>query len=535
LQEAQEELNIRRDIQVFGTDIDRAAIEKAREGLYLQNITADVSEKRIKRFFEKDHIHYRVRKGVRESVVFAVQNLLKDPPFSRLDLLVCRNLLIYLEAKAQKRLLPLFHYALKPGGTLFLGSSETIGDFTDLFIPLQKKWNFYRKVDVIPALQLAVHFPIGGKDMANALERARTGADSMDVSEPAVAQATENLLLENHTPACVVVNRRGEINYVHGRTGKFLEPAQGRMSVNIVDMAREGVRFDLAAALRKVASSGEIITRQGLRVKSNGDSLNFNLMVKPLGKPESLKDMIVVIFEEIPVERQLGNSKNKKTALEGASSQRVIDLEREMAKVQQDHRTAMEELETSNEELKSVNEELQSSNEELQSTNEELESSREELQSLNEELTTVNAEHHDKITELSQAYDSITHVLNCTRIAIVFVDNQLNVMRFTQEATRLINLIDADIGRPLTHISTNLDYPLLLDDIKTAVGDIEVLERQVITKDGHRYSMRIAPFRDQKGRNEGAILTFINADGWPGAGNSGRETGGTDESITTGT
>jgi two-component system CheB/CheR fusion protein len=285
------------------------------------------------------------------------------------------------------------------------------------------------------------------------------------------------------------------------------------MSVNIVDMAREGLRFELAAALRKVASTGETVFREALQVKTNGNLLGFNLMVKPLGEPESLKDMIVVLFDEIHEIPKTGVAKKKKTMTTDVSTQRVIDLERELAKVQQDHRTAMEELETSNEELKSVNEELQSSNEELQSTNEELESSREELQSLNEELSTVNAELHDKIQELSQAYDSITHVLNATRVAILFVDRNLNVLRFTQEATKLINLIEADIGRPLTHISTNLEYDTLLDDIRKVIRDIVVLEHGIMTQDNRKYMVRIVPYRDQKGQLDGAIVTFINING----------------------
>jgi len=510
--ECLDELGIRRDIQVFGTDLDHTSIEKAREGVYPENIAADLSLERLKDFFEKENTNYRVRRAVREPVVFAAHNLLKDPPFSRLDLLVCRNLLIYLEPKAQKKLLPLFHYALKPGGVLFLGSSETVGEFADLFTPVHKKWSVYRRVDVSPALQPIVEFPTGGKAVATAVERALAGQQPVEAGDTAVASATARLLLEMHTPGCVVVNPRGEINYVHGRTGKYLEPAPGRMSVNVIDMAREGLRFELASALRSVVSSGETMRREGLRVKTNGGFQDFNLTVKPMAKPEELKSMIVILFEEVSPHRVRRQRKKKGEFASDTGVARTAELEREIARVQQDHRIAMEELETSNEELKSVNEELQSSNEELQSTNEELESSREELQSLNEELSTVNAELHEKIVELSQSYDTINYVLNSTGIAILFVDRDLTVMRFTREATKLINLIGSDIGRPLTHISMNIEYQRFVDDIRAVIVEQKMVEEEIRTHEGHAYSTKIMPYRDQKGQVTGAVITFINMD-----------------------
>lgn len=514
IMECLEEMGVRRDLQVFGTDLDTTAIEKAREGLYPENIAADITPERLKRFFEKENNHYRVRKEVREPVVFAAHNVLKDPPFSRLDLLVCRNLLIYLEPKAQKKVLPLFHYALRPGGVLFLGTSETVGEFTDLFTPVYKKWSIYRRVDVSPALQPIVEFPTGSKATASAVERALANQPLAEIGDSAVAEATARLLLDMHTPPCVVVNRRGEISYIHGRTGKYLEPAPGRMSVNVIDMAREGLRFELASALRKAASTGETMRREALRVKTNGDAHDFNLVVKPLGKPESLKNMLVVLFEDLPAVPKKKTRRKKGECATDLVSERTIELEREIARLQQDHRIAMEELETSNEELKSVNEELQSSNEELQSTNEELESSREELQSLNEELSTVNAELHEKIVELSQSYDTINHVLNSTGIAILFLDRDLHVLRFTREATKLINLIDADIGRPLTHISAQFDSEPFMSNIQQAFVTQKAVDKALITRDGRRYSTNIVPYRDQKGAVSGVVITFIDLDGF---------------------
>ena len=505
LVECLDELGIRKELQVFGTDLDRLAIEKARNGRYPENIAADLTPQRLERFFQKEGSGFEVRKRVREPVVFAGHNVLKDPPFSRLDLLVCRNLLIYLEPRAQKKVLPLFHYALKPGGVLFLGTSETVGEFADLFAPLSKRWSVYRRMDVSSAQQPVVDFPTRGRPRMEAARQLLSRPS--DPGDFALAEATSQLILESYSPACVVVNRRGEINYIHGRTGKYLEHGQGRMSVNVVDMAREGLRFELASALRNVATEGGAIRKEGLRVKTNGSFQDFNLIVKPLGKPESLKNMIVVLFEDIPAPKKPRSRKNNSS---DTVTERTIGLEREIARLQQDHRIAMEELETSNEELKSVNEELQSSNEELQSTNEELESSREELQSLNEELSTVNAELHEKIMEISHSYETINHVLNATGIAILFVDRNLNVQRFTREATNLINLIDADIGRSLTHISMRFDSGSFSDDIRQAITKPGIMEMVLTTREGRCYSTRIVPYRDQNGQVTGAVVTFTD-------------------------
>ncbi|MFZ2444896.1 MAG: CheR family methyltransferase [Syntrophobacteraceae bacterium] len=501
--EAAEELKMKADFQIFATDIDNLAIEKAREGAYLHNIEVDVAPDRLRRFFNREDGGYKVRKLVREPIVFAVQNVLKDPPYSKLDLIVCRNLLIYLEPKAQKKVLPLFHYVLNRGGVLFLGTSETIGTFTELFSFVNKKWNVFQKIGTESAFRPMIDFPSREKRLQGEC-RAMAGD-----AQPTVAQAIQKILLEEHTPLCVVVNRKGEIVHIHGRSGKYLEPAPGSPSLNIIDMAREGLRFELAAAIRKVTSGNEEVTRKALRVKTNGDYHYFDLRVKQMGEREPLRELFMIIFEEMaappecPLHEEHGD--------QGDSDQRIAELEGELEKLQQDHRSAQEELETSNEELKSLNEELQSSNEELQSTNEELESSREELQSLNEELTTVNNELHEKVDQVSQSYEGMNDVLNGTRIAFVFLDEHLMIRRFTDEASRLINLIETDIGRPLSHVSTNLLYSGLYEDLRKVLRTLDSLEREVQTNDGHWYLMRIMPFRTQI-RIEGLVLTFVNID-----------------------
>jgi two-component system CheB/CheR fusion protein len=502
--EAAEELKIKPDFQIFATDIDDVAIEKAREGAYLHNIEVDVTNERLRRFFTRENSAYRVRKLIREPIVFAVQNVLKDPPYSKLDLIVCRNLLIYLEPVAQKKLLPLFHYVLNRGGILFLGSSETIGTFTELFSFVNKKWNVFRKTGVDSALRPMIQFPSREKR-----SQGEQLAIAGDAGKPTIAQKAQKILLEEHTPVCVVVNQKGEITYIHGRSGKYLEPAPGTPSLNIIDMAREGLRFELAAALRKVASGDETITRGALRVKTNGEYHYFNLRVKPMGERESMRGLFMILFDEMPAPPEC--PLHVEHGDHDDSDRRIAELERELEKLQQDHRSAQEELETSNEELKSLNEELQSSNEELQSTNEELESSREELQSLNEELTTVNAELHEKVDQVSQSYEGMNDILNGTRIALIFLDMNLMIRRFTDEASRLINLIETDIGRPLSHVSTNLQYSALNENLRKVMRTLDPLEREVQTIDGHWYIMRILPYRTRIGI-EGLVLTFVNID-----------------------
>lgn len=508
IMESLEELGTTRDLQIFGTDLDQRAIEKARNGVYPENIAADVSPARLDHFFEKENGDFRVKKFIREPVVFSVHNILKDPPFSKLDLLVCRNLLIYMEQKAQKKILPLFHYSLKAGGVLFLGSSEAVMGPGDFFVPIDKKWKIYRRVDVSPAPQPIIELPTGATVAQRAIERALMGQTSAEIGDLGIAEATERILLEVHTPPCVVVNLRGEILYIHGHTGKYLEPAPGVMSANVVEMAREGLRFQLASALRKVKSTGETIKKEQLRVKNDGGFQELNLTVKPMGHPEAFKSMIVIIFEETPPAKPK-LEKNAKT-ISDAIADKTIELEREIGRLQQDHRTALEELETSNEELKSVNEELQSSNEELQSTNEELESSREELQSLNEELSTVNAELNDKVQELSKSFETINQILNSTKVAIVFVDRDLKVLRFTREAQQLINLIALDIGRPLSHISVNFDRASFFDDVRRAISEDKILEMDMNTRDGQWYAASIVPYKEQKNEITGAVITFVN-------------------------
>jgi len=509
LNECLEEENRERKVQVYGTDIDAKAIEKARQGVYLKNIAADVSAERLERFFSQEGDYYQIKREIREQVVFAEQNLLRDPPFSSLDLLVCRNLLIYLKPEAQSKLIPLFHYTLKKDGILFLGNSETVSRHPELFETVSKQFSIYRKKDNIITPQL--DFPTGKIRPESDFEDRIVGQKE-EPEHPSVAQAAEQVILKEHTPAFVIVNHGGELVHVHGRTGKYLEPAEGKPTLRIIDMAREGLRYAMLSALRRATDQDAPVHEKGLRVKTNGDYQWLDLTVKKL-RQAPLKDCMMVVFEDVKPPRPTGKEEEQEPeSATGNGTRREAELEREITRLRHDYRGAMEELESSNEELRSVNEELHSSNEELQSTNEELESSREELQSLNEELNTVNSELHGKVEQLDDAYAAITNVLNSTRIAIVFLDNELRVRRFTEEAAQLINLIKSDIGRPLDHIKHNLDNDSLTEKAREVLKTLATYEDEVQTSDGHWYRMTIMAHRTAENVIEGVVLTFVNID-----------------------
>jgi two-component system CheB/CheR fusion protein len=505
LKEYNDEKNVSADIQVFGTDIDRKAIEKARTGAYLENIAADVSPERLKRFFDKQGDHYRVKSAIREPVVFAEQNLLRDPPFSNLDLLVCRNLLIYLKPEAQNKLIPLFHYTLRPHGILFLGNSESIGRFPELFEPLGKKHSLFRKKET--ALRPQVQFPAQRYEPAP--ERKRQGPSEEPAGAQTMAEAVDALLLAEFTPACIIVDSSGEIVYTRGRTGKYIELAPGKPLLNMAEMAREGLRFVLLAALREARSKKEPVVSRGVRVKTNGENQWVDVTVKPINRPPMGETFIVAFHDRRAPEDATADAGDDDGAQRDAG--RIDQLEQELSRAQQEYRGAMEELESSNEELRSTNEEMQSANEELQSSNEELESSREELQSLNEELNTVNSELQNKMQELHESYRAVTRVLDSTRIAMVFLDQKLRIVRFTQAVTELIKLIDTDTGRPLDHIADNLKIENLPEMAAKVLKTLSPVESEVATDDGHWYRMNIMVQR-RKNHLEGLVLTFVNID-----------------------
>ena len=511
LHECMVELKLRFNIQIFGTDIDEEAIDTARAGLYPASILADVNAERLKRYFTKeDSGQYRIKKPVREMLVFAVQNIIQDPPFTKVDLLCCRNLLIYLGPEPQKKLLPIFHYSLKPGGILFLGSSETVGQAVDLFAVLDKKWKIYRKKPSATAGLGALELPV-----APALRNPPASEHPEIIrraEEISAIQLLETILKQSATPPCSVIDDVGNVIYIHGRTGRFLEPAEGRASVNILQMARPGLKKELASAIREVSVHKQESVYRGLRVEYDGGQLFMDLKVKPILEPRCLRGMMMVLFEETPVAGKTKRTEPTPVASKG-KSRKVEELEKELGHTREDLQTTIEELETSNEEIKSANEELQSTNEELQSTNEELQTSKEELQSLNEEAATVNAELQSRIDELSRVSDDMKNMLDATQIATVFLDMDLRVRRFTASAAKIIPLEGVDVGRPIRLFASNLEGVDLVSRAEGVLDDLAVREEEVKSKDGTWFLMRVRPYRTTANVIDGVVITFDDVTG----------------------
>ena len=507
LREAMDEFGQEFKLQVFATDIDPHAIDNARQGVYPGNIVTDIGPERLRRHFIKEKSTYKVKKEIRDDILFSVQDILKDPPFSKLDLLCCRNLLIYLDTKAQKKLLPLFHYTLKPDGLLVIGSSESIGQFRDLFEVLDGKSKIFRRKEPSPLTRPVVEFPTG--PWTTPAETRLTTRPVLKNNPPDLATVTQRKLLSEYSPAGVVIDTQCNIRYIQGSTGNYLEPASGPASFNILSMAREGLRMELSQLIRQALATGEKACRSDIVIKANGDSRLVGLSVEPLAQPGAEDGLLLVVFEERASLPSPAKSKKREKGTDG-DRKRIEALERELLYGRELHQSTIEEMESANEELKSTNEELQSANEELQSTNEELESSKEEMQSLNEELLTVNAELQAKINELSLVHDDMRNLLNSTEIATIFLDQKLCVRRFTPKATALVNLIDTDIGRPLEHIVQNLEYGDLIQDADRVLQTLASKETEVRSKEGQWYQMRIMPYRTMDNVIAGVVLTFAD-------------------------
>jgi len=493
-------------IQIYATDIDEAALAAARAGLYPENIAADISQERLQRFFKREEHAFRVSQPVRDTVVFAVQNLIADPPFSALDLVSCRNLLIYLEPDVQKKVISLFHFALNDGGYLLLGSAETIGSQDRLFEPVSKKWRLYRRLGA-PRRNL-LELPIFPAQQGLGVTRS---SQRPLLEDPVrLGELIREVLLEAFAPAAVLVDRRHQIVYYHGPTGRYFDQPAGPPSEDLMRKVRGGLRNKVRGLLHKASQDGHAPISGAVDLGEADSTRRVRITVTPLVAPRDVEGLALVSFQDEPA--LAGSASQGAGEREGPGDEGVQELERELQVTRDDLQSTIEEMESSNEELKAANEEIMSVNEELQSANEELETSKEELQSLNEELSTVNSELEEKVRELEATNDDLDNLLISTDIATIFLDRELHIKRFTPSITRLFNLIATDLGRSVNDISRKFDDPDLLADARKVLERLVPIEKDVGIADDRRhwYTRRILPYRTGDDRIQGVVITFID-------------------------
>lgn len=489
-------------LQIFATDLDIDAIDKARKGVFSLNISSDVSPERISRFFTSEDNSLRVNTAIREMVVFAPQNVIKDPPFTKLDFLSCRNMLIYMEPELQKKLMALFNYSLKPGGMMLLGTAETIGVQTKGFIEIDNKLKIFKRPLSYLSPEL-VDFPSSFYHNKTIL----TEKPKIQKTVENIQSLADQILLQRFAPASVLVNDKGDILYITGRTGKYLEPVAGKANWNIYVMAREGLRQELPGAFRKAMQSFDPIILRNIRVSNDSTQL-VEVTIQRLESPDSIKGMIMVVFSDLPAVAAFDTINPKTGKLKTTAKQKELEIE--LRRSYEDLQSLREEMQTSQEELKSTNEELQSTNEELQSTNEELTTSKEEMQSLNEELQTVNIELQSKVSDFVRANDDMKNLLNSTEVATLFLDKDLNIRRFTDQVTSIFKLREVDINRPFTDLVSNLQYPEIDSHAQQVLKTLTSIETAITTFDGRWFNVRIMPYRTLDDRIDGLVMTFTN-------------------------
>jgi two-component system CheB/CheR fusion protein len=491
-------------IQIFATDIDEAAMGVARSARYPSSSIKEVSPERLRRFFVQEGGTYRLVKELRDMCIFSTHSVIRDPPFSRLDLISCRNLLIYLKPGLQGQIIPLFHYSLRPGGYLFLGLSENVGRYSELFLALDKKNRVFRRRDLVsqPSLPLRQFLPQARRRPAAANDHNSTLLQRSDL-----LRRVANVIVEQFAPTYVIIDDAGEVLYFSSGTGKYLQAAAGPPTRELVAMARPGLRADLRAALHRARESGRRVVRERIAVQINGGVQMISLTVEPINEGSEIC-YGVVFSDRGHVRAHDDGDAARRPEGEDAT---IRQIEKELEETKERLQSTIEELETANEEFRSSNEELLSVNEELQSTNEELETSKEELQSVNEELQTVNTELSSKIDELDRAHSDLNNLFQSTQIATIFLDNNLVIRTFTPAVTALFNLIPGDRGRPLTDIVSRVAYSELADDMRRVLASGEVVERAVgLTGARSHYMARILPYRTQNNRIDGVLLTFFD-------------------------
>lgn len=515
LTEYMNERKVHHPVQIFGTDINEIALERARAGLYAENIVTDVSADRLRRFFLKSDGGYRVNKAIREMCIFARQNLVNDPPFSNLDLISCRNVLIYLGPTLQRKVMPVFHYALRPEGLLMLGASETIGGFADLFSLIDAKAKVYVKKGV--PVRPAVSFGHGVVEHVAPRERktAATVQPAPTISD--VQKQADRIILTSYSLPGVVINKQMEVLQFRGRTGPFLEHSHGEASLNLLKMAREGLSLDLRTVVSKAIKQNTRMRQENVRVRQNGDSIECSVEVIPFSPPPATERFYLVIFEPANLAElaEPGGPKLKTRKVSPAKSKEsaeLVHLRDELAATRESLQAIIEEQEATNEELRSANEEIMSSNEELQSTNEELETAKEELQSTNEELTTLNDELESRNGELEQVNNDLYNLLASVNIPILMLGADLKIRRFTGIAEKMFKLIPTDIGRPISDINLPLEIPSLDKLVHDVFDSLTPKDIELKDKQGHWWSVRIRPYKTTDHKIDGAVIALVDID-----------------------
>lgn len=488
-------------IQIYATDLDAGALNHARIGLYHSNIVADVSPERIERFFTKKDQQYAVKKELREMIVFAQQNLIKDAPFIKLDLLSCRNMLIYFTADLQKKIIPLFYYALKPEGIMFMGPAETIGGFTDMFTSIDPKWKLFSRREGHMAMSKIVTFPFHITQQQTSLSK--SNEVEQHSNQRSIAEIFNKALTDKFTPASVLVNEKGDILYSNGKSGKYLELPSGLANMNIYKMAKEELRYGIASSIHEAFLHHSTVGVDNIKLKENNRFRLINLKASFI-QEDGMQPLVLVVFEDMGSLRK--SSSKQTTGLTDNAA--VKELEKELVYTKLRLNSTIEEMESSLEELKSSNEELQSTNEELQSTNEESLTTKEEMQSLNEELMTMNAQYQSKTDELTRLNNDMKNLLDSTEIGTIFLDNHLDIVRYTPQVRKLFNLIPTDVGRPISHVVTNFEQPFEEDDIHEVIDKLLIKEIDIRTKTNEWYRVRIMPYRTLDNFISGAVLTF---------------------------
>ena len=503
--EAMDKVKKHFDVKIFATDIDETALDTARKGTYPMSIGADVSRERLNRFFTKEQENFRIKKQIRDMIIFSLQNVIKDPPFSRLDLVSCRNLMIYFDSFLQKKIIPLFHYTLNPGGIMLLGSSESIGEYTDLFQPLNSKWKIFERKKG-PAAEV-ITFPIGINFDGH--QRSEFDEKNQLPVTNSVKEMVERAILDEYAPAGVLINDKYEIIHFVGKTDRYLVPPEGKPSFNILNMAREDLKPPLTTALHRGFQEKTDTFCKSVRVRHNNTFCIVDIFIKQMTGKGLYPGCMLVIFEDkTPVKEPDGKKTGAlKVKKQDSALQR---LEHELQSTKEYLQATIEELETSNEELKSTNEELQSVNEELQSTNEELETSKEELQSTNEELATVNSELQNKVDDFSKANNDLNNLLAATEIASIFLGTDLCIKRYTPAAAKIISLIQSDIGRPLSDLKTRFPDVDLSGQAGNVLRNLNTVEIEVLSKDLIWYVMKVMPYRTTDNVIDGVVITLVD-------------------------